>query len=294
MLTSRASSAGSRRVRAAARSSTPTTPAGSCPSRSSCSPVSSVVAGLINLPFSPLGPPRPLAHPGRRRRTCSTRTSPPRSSGTSLLPTCCSLHWAWPWRSSLWRGTAERRRPSRPSCAGRGTVDWAYDRLLARGSTELAEVTALDVETRTIDGAVNGVGALFRSSARVLRKVQNGIRAQLRPRAHWAGPCARARLRRVEDGVMGPGLPLPHRSQSSSPPGRPSWPSSYRRAQTRLVRLSRRRRTARRPRVAAGGTVQFRTGDGSLPDGERAQVDLLARHRLVASGSTGSPSSSSC
>jgi NADH-quinone oxidoreductase subunit L len=76
--------------------------------------------------------------------------------------------------ATLWRRTAERPAAEPAFLRRAWYIDWAYDRLFARGSTELAEVTALDVETRTIDGAVNGVGSLFRSSAGLLRKAQTG------------------------------------------------------------------------------------------------------------------------
>jgi NADH-quinone oxidoreductase subunit L len=76
--------------------------------------------------------------------------------------------------ASLWRGTAERPAVEPTFLRRAWYIDWAYDRLFARGSTELAEVTSVEVETRTIDGAVNGVASLFRSSARVLRRAQTG------------------------------------------------------------------------------------------------------------------------
>ena len=76
--------------------------------------------------------------------------------------------------AGLCRDTSERPAAEPVFLRRAWYIDWAYDRLFARSSTELADLTALDVETRTIDGAVNGVGALFRSSARVLRKTQTG------------------------------------------------------------------------------------------------------------------------
>jgi NADH-quinone oxidoreductase subunit L len=53
-------------------------------------------------------------------------------------------------------------------------IDWAYDRFIARPSTELADETSAVVETKGIDGAVNGFAFVVRASARQLRKVQTG------------------------------------------------------------------------------------------------------------------------
>lgn len=53
-------------------------------------------------------------------------------------------------------------------------IDWAYDRFIARSSTELAVETSAVVETEGIDGAVNGFAFLVRAGGRQLRKVQTG------------------------------------------------------------------------------------------------------------------------
>ena len=133
----------------------------------------SVVAGLINLPFSHWDllarwlTPVVGAHMFHPHFTTAQQWY---FALADLLFAALGVAVA----VSLWRGTAERPAAEPTVLRRAWYIDWAYDRLLARGSTELAEVTALDVETRTIDGAVNGVGALFRSSARVLRKVQTG------------------------------------------------------------------------------------------------------------------------
>jgi NADH-quinone oxidoreductase subunit L len=53
-------------------------------------------------------------------------------------------------------------------------IDWAYDRLIARSSTEAATVTSTIVETKGIDGAVNGFAWLVRSAGHRLRRLQTG------------------------------------------------------------------------------------------------------------------------
>jgi NADH-quinone oxidoreductase subunit L len=53
-------------------------------------------------------------------------------------------------------------------------IDTEYDAIIARGSIELAEETSSQVETKVIDGAVNGLGGLVAAISRRLRKVQTG------------------------------------------------------------------------------------------------------------------------
>ncbi|MHB8440189.1 MAG: NADH-quinone oxidoreductase subunit L [Acidimicrobiales bacterium] len=54
-------------------------------------------------------------------------------------------------------------------------IDDAYDALIATPGRALANFTALVVENRVIDGAVNGVGALARAGSGGLRRVQTGF-----------------------------------------------------------------------------------------------------------------------
>ncbi|MGD0081593.1 MAG: NADH-quinone oxidoreductase subunit L [Acidimicrobiales bacterium] len=74
----------------------------------------------------------------------------------------------------LWRNTAERPAAEPTFLRRAWFIDAAYDRVIARGSTELAVVTSDDVETKVIDGAVNGLGAFFAGTGRRLRTVQTG------------------------------------------------------------------------------------------------------------------------
>jgi NADH-quinone oxidoreductase subunit L len=74
----------------------------------------------------------------------------------------------------LWRTTAERPAAEPTFLKRAWFIDAAYDRVIARGSTELAVVTSDEVETKVIDGAVNGFGAFFAGAGRRLRTVQTG------------------------------------------------------------------------------------------------------------------------
>jgi NADH-quinone oxidoreductase subunit L len=53
-------------------------------------------------------------------------------------------------------------------------IDWAYDRFIARGGSEVALETSSVVEAKGIDGAVNGFAFVVRATGRQLRKVQTG------------------------------------------------------------------------------------------------------------------------
>ena len=53
-------------------------------------------------------------------------------------------------------------------------IDWAYDRVIAHGGTEVAIETSSVVEAKGIDGAVNGFAFIVRATGRQLRKVQTG------------------------------------------------------------------------------------------------------------------------
>jgi len=75
---------------------------------------------------------------------------------------------------ALW-GHVWERPAAEPTVLRRAWyIDWAYDTFIARPSTEVAVETSSVVETKGIDGAVNGVGGLMRAAARQLRKLQTG------------------------------------------------------------------------------------------------------------------------
>ncbi len=75
---------------------------------------------------------------------------------------------------ALWRGAVDRPAVEPTFLQRAWYIDWGYDRLLARTSTLFAGFLATVVESKVIDGAVNGVGTLFRSGGGVLRRVQTG------------------------------------------------------------------------------------------------------------------------
>jgi len=75
---------------------------------------------------------------------------------------------------TLWGKTSERPAVEPTFLRRAWYIDWAYDRFIARPSTEVAIETSSVVEAEVIDGAVNGVAGLVRSTGRQLRKVQTG------------------------------------------------------------------------------------------------------------------------
>jgi NADH-quinone oxidoreductase subunit L len=74
----------------------------------------------------------------------------------------------------LWRRTAERPAAEPVFLKRAWYIDWAYDKVLARSSTEFAEVMSSEVETKVIDGAVNGLAAAVRKAGTQVRRVQTG------------------------------------------------------------------------------------------------------------------------
>ena len=75
---------------------------------------------------------------------------------------------------ALWGRTYERPSLEPVFLQRAWYIDWAYDRFIARPSTEVAVETASVVEVQGIDGAVNGFAWVIRASGRQLRKVQTG------------------------------------------------------------------------------------------------------------------------
>ena len=75
---------------------------------------------------------------------------------------------------ALWGRTYERPSLEPVFLQKAWYIDWAYDRFIARPSTEVAVETASVVEVQGIDGAVNGFAWVIRASGRQLRKVQTG------------------------------------------------------------------------------------------------------------------------
>jgi NADH-quinone oxidoreductase subunit L len=73
-----------------------------------------------------------------------------------------------------WGRTAERPELEPAFLKRAWYIDWAYDRLIARPSTEAATVTSAVVETKGIDGAVNGFARIVRSTGLGLRRLQTG------------------------------------------------------------------------------------------------------------------------
>ncbi|MGH9029168.1 MAG: NADH-quinone oxidoreductase subunit L [Acidimicrobiales bacterium] len=75
----------------------------------------------------------------------------------------------------LWSRKPERPALEPPALRRALYFDDVYDAVLGRPSEALASFAAVVVDNRVIDGAVNGVGRLVRSSGGVLRRVQTGF-----------------------------------------------------------------------------------------------------------------------
>ena len=125
----------------------------------------SALGGLINLPFHPdldfldrwLNPvfdSRLLHAPLEHRRSC----------GASRSSTPCSRSSASGLRSPCGDAPPSGRRLEPTVLRRAWYIDWAYDRFIARPSTEVAVETSSVVEAKVIDGAVNGVAGLVRGA----------------------------------------------------------------------------------------------------------------------------------
>ncbi len=136
--------------------------------------VASVVAGVINLPFHPSW-------------VFLERWLNP-VVGAQLLAHHWSIGAEWAFAAAdavfaavgvtisvvLWRNAVNRPAVEPAFLQRAWFIDWAYDRYLARSSTELSDATATKVERDLIDGAVNGFAGLVRRAGGQLRKVQSG------------------------------------------------------------------------------------------------------------------------
>jgi NADH-quinone oxidoreductase subunit L len=76
---------------------------------------------------------------------------------------------------ALWRGAQVNKPQLEPQFLQRVWYwDDVYDRLIGRPSQQLAYVCAWVIDTRVIDGAVNGAARLVRSTGTLTRKLQTG------------------------------------------------------------------------------------------------------------------------
>jgi NADH-quinone oxidoreductase subunit L len=74
----------------------------------------------------------------------------------------------------LWRDRAELPALEPRFLSMAWFIDWSYDHFIARPATLLASFASSVVESRVIDGAVNGTAVLVRSTGRQLRRIQTG------------------------------------------------------------------------------------------------------------------------
>ena len=75
---------------------------------------------------------------------------------------------------TVWRNAVDRPEVEPTFLQRAWFIDFGYDRLVARTSTQMASVMSTVVDNKIIDGAVNGVARLFRSTGGIVRKVQTG------------------------------------------------------------------------------------------------------------------------
>jgi NADH-quinone oxidoreductase subunit L len=134
----------------------------------------SVFGGLINLPFHPN-----FVFLERWLNPVVGRTlfNPHLGTGAQVLFAVVDAVLALAGIAlafTLWR-TAVNRPEIEPTFLQRAWyIDFGYDRLIARTSTVMAGVMSSVVDNKIIDGAVNGVASVFRTSGGVVRRVQTG------------------------------------------------------------------------------------------------------------------------
>ena len=76
--------------------------------------------------------------------------------------------------SALWRTAWDRPELEPRFLSMAWFVDWSYDRFIARPSESFAVFAASVIETRVIDGVVEGVGRMVRTSGDRVRRLQTG------------------------------------------------------------------------------------------------------------------------
>ena len=114
--------------------------------------------------------------PRHRRRPASTCSTATRRSAWSTARSPCSAS-----RSPGCSGGARRAPGLTPQFLARVWYwDDAYDAVIGRPSTAFARAAAEVIDPVVIDGAVVGTATALRRSARQLRRLQNGLRPQLR------------------------------------------------------------------------------------------------------------------
>jgi NADH-quinone oxidoreductase subunit L len=136
--------------------------------------VAAVVGGLLNLPFHPnlvflerwLSP------------VVGANLADPHDSASKLwvlsiadgVFAIAGLSLAY----VLWRGTVDRPKLEPRFFYMAWFIDATFDRLIARPSSALAAFSATVIDAKVIDGAVNGIAHLAKTSGDKLRKIQTG------------------------------------------------------------------------------------------------------------------------
>jgi NADH-quinone oxidoreductase subunit L len=136
--------------------------------------VCSVLGGLVDLPFHPSFTfLQDWLNPVFGTRLLDHHYGAGAEWAFALVDAALALSGVFLART-LWRAVSERPSAEPVFLQRAWFIDFSYDRLLARTSTVFAGVTATVVDSRIIDGAVNGTASLVRGVAGRVRRVQSG------------------------------------------------------------------------------------------------------------------------
>jgi NADH-quinone oxidoreductase subunit L len=133
-----------------------------------------VFAGAVNLPWVHVGTLDEWLRPVFGNRLFVAHQSSALQAGLAVADAVVAIAAALAaWR--LWRRTADRPALEPAFLQRVWYWDNLYDAVIGRPSQALARASAVVVDGRLIDGAVNGVGRLVRSTGNGVRRVQTGF-----------------------------------------------------------------------------------------------------------------------
>ncbi len=136
--------------------------------------VLSVLGGLLDLPWAHGFSLSHFLSPTFGYVAPSAAQSTGLQTGLALVDVAAALIGLFA-AFTIWRNTVESPTFEKPFFEHVWRWDDAYDATLGRPLTALAHVTSDVVETRVIDGAVEGIGASVRRSGEGIRKLQAGL-----------------------------------------------------------------------------------------------------------------------
>jgi len=133
-----------------------------------------VFAGAVNLPWVHTGTLDQWLAPVFGNRLFAAHESAGEQTGLAIADAVIAVAAAYAaWR--VWRRTAERPELEPAFLQRVWYWDNFYDALIGRPGQALARACAVVVDGRLIDGAVNGIGRLVRSTGNGVRRVQTGF-----------------------------------------------------------------------------------------------------------------------